>query len=89
MDDEPPALDEPSYLMSDLGGVDIVGTAQSASQALEQIAVLSRRRPWVRVPSAPRKKKGLRSNDLKPFFFLWAKEKWPQKFAQAFRWKLC
>lgn len=40
VDDEPPALDELSYLLSDLGGADIVGTAQSASQALEQIAAL-------------------------------------------------
>ncbi len=40
VDDEMPALDELSFLLSDIGGVDIVGTAQSASQALEKIDTL-------------------------------------------------
>lgn len=40
VDDELPALDELSYLLSDVGDVEIVGTAQSASQALEKISRL-------------------------------------------------
>jgi two-component system LytT family response regulator/two-component system response regulator LytT len=40
VDDEMPALDELSFLLSDIGGADIVGTALSASQALEKIDAL-------------------------------------------------
>lgn len=41
VDDELPALDELSYLLSEFPDVDIVGTARSASQALEKIARLA------------------------------------------------
>jgi two-component system LytT family response regulator/two-component system response regulator LytT len=40
VDDELPALDELSYLLSEVGDVDIVGTAHSATQALEKIESL-------------------------------------------------
>lgn len=38
VDDEPPAIDELSYLLSAFAGVEVVGTAASAGQALEVIA---------------------------------------------------
>jgi len=40
VDDELPALDELSYLLSSFGNVEVVGTAQSASLALEKITQL-------------------------------------------------
>ena len=40
VDDEPPALDELSYLLSAFEDVTVAGTASSASQALEEIARL-------------------------------------------------
>ena len=40
VDDEPPALDELSYLLSGFEDVRIVGTAMSASQAMEEIVRL-------------------------------------------------
>lgn len=40
VDDELPALDELSFLLSDIGGVEILDTAQSATQALEKIEAL-------------------------------------------------
>lgn len=41
VDDEPPALDELSYLLSAFPDASVVGTAMSAAQALEEIARLT------------------------------------------------
>lgn len=40
VDDEPPALDELSYLLSEFQDVNVVGAAMSAAQALDEIARL-------------------------------------------------